>query len=86
MGTYFLGIEIDITMTSREDNVKNKAIHFFIPSPRRLLKAIKIFLKVANTIRVIMNIARNLVHANFFLQIPMQKSGFKIHLMDLPFM
>jgi hypothetical protein len=51
-------------MTSRKVGVKNKAIHFSIPIPRSLLKAIKRFLEEKNKARVIMNITRRLFHIN----------------------
>jgi hypothetical protein len=73
-------------MTSRKVGVKKKAVHFGIPSSRRLLKTIKRFFKVTKKARVILDIARRLFHVDFLLQIPMQEGGFKIRLMDLPFM
>jgi hypothetical protein len=85
MGTYFLGIDIMARMTSRKASVKKKAIPFGIPSPRSLLKAVERFLKATKKARVISNIARRLLHVNFFLQIPMQEGRFSINLMSLPF-
>jgi hypothetical protein len=41
---------------------------------------------VTNKARVILDIYRRLFHVDFFLQISMQKGGFNIRLMDLPFM
>ena len=38
--SYFLGIDIGVKMASRKTNVKEKAIHFGIPSSRSLHKAI----------------------------------------------
>ena len=40
MVSYFLGIDIGIIIAFRKTSVKEKAIHFGIPSLRRLLKAI----------------------------------------------
>ena len=40
MISYFLGIDIGARMTSRKTSVKEKDIHFGIPSSRSLLKAI----------------------------------------------
>ena len=40
MVSYFLGIDIGVRMASKKTNVKEKAIHFGIPSSRILLKAI----------------------------------------------
>ena len=40
MVSYFLGIEIGVRMASRKTSVKEKAIHFGIPSTGILLKAI----------------------------------------------
>ena len=45
MVSYFLGIDIGVKMISRKTSVKEKAIHFGIPSSRILLKAIKGFLR-----------------------------------------
>jgi hypothetical protein len=86
MASYFLGIDIRIRIASRKSNVKKKVVHFGIPSSRSLLKTIKTFLKVTNKARVIMDIARRLLHIDFFFHIPMQEDGFDIHMMDLPFM
>jgi hypothetical protein len=86
MTSYVLGIDIRIIMTSRKSGVNKKAIHFGIPRSRSLLKTIKRFIKVKNKVRVILDIAKRLFHAYFFLQIPMQEGGFNIHLMELPFM
>jgi len=52
---------------------------------RGLLKTIKIFLKVENKARVILDETKRLFHVDFFMQLPMQEGGFDIHLMDLPF-
>jgi hypothetical protein len=73
-------------MTSRESSSNKKAIHFSIPNSGIFLNTIKIFLKVTNNSRVILNIASRLFHVDLFLQISMQEGGFNIHLMDLPFM
>jgi hypothetical protein len=86
MASYFLGIDIRIRMTSRESSGNKKVFHFGIPSSGSLLETIKRFLKEANKARVILDIARRLFHVDFFLQISVQEGGFKIHLMDLPFM
>jgi hypothetical protein len=86
MDSYFIGIDIRVIMTSRKLGIKKKAIHFGIPRSRSLLKTIKIFLKVTNKARVILDIAGRLFHVDLFLQIPMQEGGFNIHLMELPFM
>jgi hypothetical protein len=67
MVIYFLGRDIRVRMTSRKVGFKKKAIHFIIPNPRILLKAIKIFLKATNKARVILNITRRFFHANLFL-------------------
>ena len=40
MVSYFLGIDIGVKMASRKTSVKEKSIHFGIPSSRSLLKAI----------------------------------------------
>ena len=40
MVSYFLVIDIGVKMASRKSSVKEKAIHFGIPSSRSLLKAI----------------------------------------------
>ena len=40
MVSYFLGIDIGVIMASRKTSVKEKAIHYGIPSSRSLLKAI----------------------------------------------
>ena len=40
MVSYFVGIDIGVRMASRKTSVKEKAIHFGIPSSRSLLKAI----------------------------------------------
>ena len=40
MVSYFLGIDIGVRMASRKTSVKEKVIHFGIPSSRSLLKAI----------------------------------------------
>ena len=40
MVPYFLGIDIGVRMASRKTSVKEKSIHFCIPSSRGLLKAI----------------------------------------------
>ena len=40
MVSYFLGIDIGVKMASIKTSVKEKAIHFGIPSSRSLLKAI----------------------------------------------
>ena len=40
MVSYFFGIDIGIRMASRKTSVKEKAMHFGIPSSRSLLKAI----------------------------------------------
>ena len=37
MVSYFLGIDIGVRMASRKTSVKEKAIHFGIPSSRRSL-------------------------------------------------
>jgi hypothetical protein len=73
-------------MASRKSSVNKKVTHFGIPSLGIFLKTIKRFLKATNKARVIIDISRRLFHVDFFLQIPMQEGGFKIHLMDLPFM
>jgi hypothetical protein len=86
MASYFLGIDIRIRMASREFSGNKKAIHFGIPSSGSLLETIKRFLEVTNKARVILDIAKRLFHAVFFLQISMQEGRFNIHLMDLPFM
>jgi hypothetical protein len=86
MASYFIGIDIRIRMAPRKFDVNKKAVHFGIPSSGNLLKNIKRFLKATNKARVIMDIARRLFHVDLFLQIPMQESGFNIHLIDLPFM
>ena len=75
-----------IRMASREFGVNKKAVHFGIPSLGSLLKTIKRSLKAINKDRVILDIARRLFHVDLFLQISVQKGGFNIHLMDLPFM
>lgn len=72
MVTHFLGIDIEVKMTAREVNVKKKAIHFSIPIPRGLLKAIERFLKMANKTGIILNTTMRLFPLNFFLQIPMK--------------
>ena len=64
MVSYFLGIDIGVRMVSRKTSVKEKAIHFGIPSSRSLLKAIQGFLKETNKARVILNISRRLFHVN----------------------
>ena len=64
MVSYFLGIDIGVRMASRKTSVKEKAIHFDIPSSRILLKAIKGFIKETNKARVILNISRRLFHVN----------------------
>jgi hypothetical protein len=51
---------------------------------RSLLKTIEIL--AVNKEGVILDIARRLLHADFFLKIPMQEGRFYIHMMDLPFM
>jgi hypothetical protein len=81
MVTHFCSIDIGVRTTSKKASVKNKAIHFSIPSSRNLFKAIERFLKVTNKIEVILNISRELFQVNLFWQIPMQ-GGFNIHLMD----
>ena len=43
MVSYFLGIEIGVIMASKKNSVKEKAIHFGIPSSRSLLKAVQGF-------------------------------------------
>jgi hypothetical protein len=73
-------------MPSKKAGVKKKIVHLGIPNSRSLLKTIKIFIKERNKVGVILDIARGLFHVYFLLQIPMQESRFKIHLMDLPFM
>ena len=40
MVSYFLGIDIGVIMESRKTSVKEKSIHFGIPSSRSSLKAI----------------------------------------------
>ena len=40
MVSYFLGIDSGVKLASGKTNVKEKAIHFGIPSSRSLLKAI----------------------------------------------
>ena len=40
MVSYFLGTNIGVRLASRKTSVKDKAIHFGIPSSRSLLKAI----------------------------------------------
>ena len=45
MVSYFLGIDIGIRMTSRKTNVKEKAIHFGIPSSGACLRPYKEFLR-----------------------------------------
>jgi hypothetical protein len=86
MASYFLGIDIRIIMASRESTDNKKGVHFGIPRSGSLLETRKRFLKVTNKARVILDIARRLFHANFFLHISMQEGRFNIHLMDLPFM
>jgi hypothetical protein len=86
MASYFLGIDIRIRMASRESSVNKKVVHFGIPSSGSLLKTIKRFLKETKKARVILDIARRLFHVDLFLQFSMQEGGFKIHLIDLPFM
>ena len=86
MAYYFLGIDIRIIMASRESDGNKKVVHISIPSSRSLLKTIKRFLKATNKARVILDIAKRLFHVDFFLQIPMQEGGFKIHLTDLSFL
>jgi hypothetical protein len=86
MDSYFLGIDIRIKMASRESSSNKKVVHFGITRSGSLLETIKIFLKATNKDRVILDIARRLLHVDFFLQIPMQEGRFNIHLMDLPFM
>jgi hypothetical protein len=73
-------------MASIKSDVKKKVVHFGIPSLGRFIKTIKRFLKATNKARVILDIARRLLHVDFFLQISMQEGRFNIHLMDLPFM
>jgi hypothetical protein len=67
MVTYFLGVDIGVIMPSRNVGVKNKSIHFSIPGLRRLLKAIKIFLKEINKVGFILNIDKRLFHVNLLL-------------------
>ena len=45
MVSYFLGIDIGIRMASRKTSVKEKAIHFGIPSLGASLRAYKDFLR-----------------------------------------
>ena len=67
MVSYFLGIDIGFRMASRKTSVKEKSIHFGIPSSRSLLKAISGFLKETDKARVILNISRRLFHVNFLM-------------------
>jgi hypothetical protein len=67
MITHFLGIDIGVKMTYRIASVKKKAIYFIIPSSRRLLKAVEIFLKVEGKAIVILNIDTRLFNVNFYL-------------------
>ena len=60
MVSYFLGIDIGVRKASRKTSVKEKDIHFGIPSSRSLFKA-------TNKARVILNISRRLFPANFLL-------------------
>ena len=69
MDFYFLEIDIRIRMASRESSGNKKAVHFGIPSSRRLLKTIKRFLKVTNKSRVIMDIDMRFFHVYFFLRL-----------------
>jgi hypothetical protein len=73
-------------MASRESSGNKKAIHFGILRPGILLETIKIYLKVTNKARVILDIAKRLFHVDLFFQISMQEGGFNIHFMNLPFM
>ena len=73
MVTNFLGIDGRVKMTSSKHSIYKKSIHFSIPSPRVLLKAIKKFLEATYKARVILDVARRLLHVDFFLQIPMQE-------------
>jgi hypothetical protein len=86
MDSYFLGIYIRIIIASRESSGNKKVVHFGIPISRSFLETIKRFINAETKARVILDIARKLFHVDFFLQISMQKGGFNIHLMDLPFM
>jgi hypothetical protein len=49
-------------MICRKVDVKNKTIHFNIPSSRTLLKTIERFFKVTNKAGVILNIAKSSFH------------------------
>ena len=64
---YFLGIEIGVRMESRKNNVKEKAIHFGIPSSRILLNTIDRFIKVINKAGVNIYIVWRFFHVNLFL-------------------
>ena len=86
MNSCFLGIDIRIKMTSRKSCVNKKDVHFGIPRSRSLLKTIKIFLKVKNKARVILDISKRVFHVYFLLEISMQEGIFNIHMMDLLFM
>jgi hypothetical protein len=86
MASYFLGIDTGIIMESRKSCVNKKDVHFGIPTSRSLLKIINRFLKAKNKARVILDIARRFFHVDCFLRIPIQEGGFKVHLIDLPFM
>ena len=54
-------------MASRKTSVKEKAIHFGMPSSRSFLKAIKGFLKSTDKARDFLNISRRLFNVNFLL-------------------
>jgi hypothetical protein len=86
MDSYFLGIDIRVKMTSRKVGIKNKVVHFFIPSSRSFLKTIKRFIKETNKVGFILDIAKRLFHVDLFLKIPTKEGKFNIHLMYLPFM
>ena len=83
MVSYFFGIDIGVIMASRKTIVKEKAIHFGIPSLRRFLKLVEGFLKVKYNARFIINISRRFFHLNFLLQITMSECILDIHLMNL---
>jgi hypothetical protein len=64
MDSYILGIDIRIRMESREYGVSKKSVYFVIPRLRSFLKTIKIFLKVTNKARVILDIAMRFFHVD----------------------
>jgi hypothetical protein len=86
MDSYFLGIDIRLTMEFRKVSVNKKDDHFNIPSSGILINTINIFLKAKNKARFILDITKRFFHVDFFLQISMQECRFDIHLMDLPFL